>query len=67
MSRGTLEVIKCLYGCEPIGCEWVFKRKAMPDGTTERYKAMLMAKGYTQKQSDDYFDSYSHVALLTIF
>jgi hypothetical protein len=49
MSNGTWEVVDRPYGCKPIGCKWVFKKKLRPDGTIERYKARLVAKGYTQK------------------
>lgn len=31
-----------------IGCKWVYKRKFKANGTLKRYKAKLMAKGYTQ-------------------
>ena len=43
-----------LYGCKPIGCKWVFKKKLRPDGTIEKYKARLVAKGYTRKKVKTY-------------
>jgi hypothetical protein len=43
----------------------VFKKKLRPDGTIDKYKARLMAKGYTQKKGEDFFDTYSPVARLT--
>jgi hypothetical protein len=65
MSNGTWEVVDRPYGCKSVGCKWVFKKKLRPDGTIEKYKARIVAKGYTQKVWEDYFDTYSPVARLT--
>jgi hypothetical protein len=46
----TWEVVDRPFGCKPVGCKWVFKQKLRHDGTIEKYKARLIAKGYTQKQ-----------------
>jgi hypothetical protein len=67
LSHGTWELIDRPYGCKLVGCKWVFKRKLKPDGTIDKYKARLMGKGYTQKEGEDFSDSYSPVArLITI-
>ena len=55
MSNGTWEIVERPYGCKPIGCRWVFKKKLRPNGTIERYKARLVAKGYTQKEGEYFF------------
>ena len=34
-------------GKKAIGCKWVHKTKLKVDGSTERHKAWLVAKGYT--------------------
>jgi hypothetical protein len=47
MSNGTWEVVDRPYGCKPVGCKWVFKKKLRSDGTIYKYKARLVAKSYT--------------------
>ena len=41
-------------GKSPIGCKWVYTVKYHSDGSIERYKACLVAKGFTQKLGLDY-------------
>jgi hypothetical protein len=45
-SNGTWELSELPFGCKPIGCKWVIKKKLRPNGTIDKYKARLVAKGY---------------------
>jgi hypothetical protein len=65
LSNGTWESVDRPYGCKPMGYKWMLKKKFRPDGTINKYKAKLVAKGYTQKEGEEFFDTYSPVARLT--
>ncbi|KAG8502689.1 hypothetical protein CXB51_000482 [Gossypium anomalum] len=51
-------------GSKPIGYKWIFKKKMKVDGTIQKFKARFVAKGFTQKQCINYFDTYALVEMI---
>ena len=57
---GTWELVeRPPSGTNIVGSKWCFKLKRNTDGTIARYKARLVAQGFSQKHGVDYFETFS--------
>jgi len=65
LKNDTWTLVPLLEGKKAIGCKWVFFIKHKADGSVERYKTRLVAKGYTQTYGVDYQETFSPVAKLS--
>ena len=48
-------------GILPVGYQWVFVRKRNENNKVVRYKARLVAQGFTQRSGFDFNETYSQV------
>ena len=53
-KMGTWELADLPEGRKPIGCKWVFVKKRDEKGKLIKYKAQLVAQGFSQKPSVDF-------------
>lgn len=58
----TWTLVELPEGRNAVTCQWIFKLKQSEDSETPRYKARLVARGFTQKQDFYYSDTYYPVA-----
>lgn len=61
IDNNTWVMTQAPKGAKLIKTKWVFKTKRDNDGEIVRYKARMVAKGYTQRFGIDYEDTYAPV------
>lgn len=54
LNNGTWKLVEPPLGTKPIGCKWVYKNKYKADGSLDKKKSRLVAKGFAQKEGVDY-------------
>jgi hypothetical protein len=62
---GTWDLVSPPSGVHPITRKWVYKIKTRSDGSLERYKARLVARGFQQEQGRDYDETIAPVVHMT--
>ncbi|XP_072062320.1 uncharacterized protein [Arachis hypogaea] len=61
----TWKIVDLPQDTKLVGCRWVFTIKCNADGSIERYKARLVARGYTQTYGVHYRETFAPVAKLS--
>ena len=63
-EAGTWELVDAPLGANIVGSKWVFRAKKDATGKVVRYKARLVAQGFSQVPGVNYFDTFAPVARL---
>ena len=61
-DNGVWDLVELPEGVKPIGYKWIFKTKRDLEGNIVRYKACLVAKGFTQNECIDYKETFSPIS-----
>ena len=59
VANGTWEEYVLPKGANLVSTKWVFTVKVKKDGTVERYKARLVARGFSQQYGIDYTETFA--------
>ena len=59
IANGTWKLIDCPTNVKPIDCKWVYWIKYKANGEVDKYKEILVAKWFSQKEGIDYEETFS--------
>ena len=60
-ENNVWDLVEPPVGQKIVGCKWVYKIKTVADGSVQRYKARLVAQGFTQKYGTDFDKTFCPV------
>ena len=65
MKNDFWDVVPRPEGKSVVTCKWIYKIMHAADGSTEKYKARFVARGFSQKEGIDCEEIFSPVARST--
>ncbi|UYV67916.1 hypothetical protein LAZ67_5002493 [Cordylochernes scorpioides] len=61
IKNKTWELMDLPDNAKAIGCKWIFRIKRKGNGEIDRYRARLVAKGFSQRRGIDYKETFAPV------
>lgn len=65
IKNETWQLVEAPKNQNIIDSKWVFKVKEKPNGDVDKFKARLVARGFTQTCGVDFFETFSPVVKFT--
>jgi hypothetical protein len=65
MKNEVWEIVPGLKNKDGVSSRWLFKIKHVVDGSIEKNKERLVARGFSQKEGIDYEETFAHVSRYT--
>ena len=62
MENNTWDLVPPPKGRKLVRCKWIYRTKYALDGSVERLKSRLVAKGFSQVEGIDYDETFTTVA-----
>jgi len=59
IKNGTWTLVDPTLGTKPIRYKWVYNNKYKADGSLNKHKVRLVAKGFSQKKRIDYEETFA--------
>ena len=57
------EIVPSPEGKSVVGSRWIYKVKQVADGSVEKYKAIFVARGFSQIEGIDYEETFAPIAM----
>jgi hypothetical protein len=61
IKNDVWEIVPKPKSKDVVSSKWIFKTKHVVDGSIEKYKAIFVARGFSQKEGVDYEETFAHV------
>jgi Reverse transcriptase (RNA-dependent DNA polymerase) len=61
MTINNVWLADCPQGANLVSCKWAFKVKRLPNGNIDKFRARLVARGFTQRHGIDYNETFAPV------